>query len=135
MNKLNTAKKIRLNFKKIRTFKFYDIFGSHETTINGNHGVRFILWAPKAKEVRVVGDFNNWSGSSHIMKKHKRLGVWVLFIAGLKSGDIYKYEILTQSDKKILKSDPTCSSRSVRCAWTCRRCARTPRTSPRSANT
>ncbi len=106
MHKSNIIKKVKLNFKKIRTFKGYDIFGSHMTTTNGVTGVRFVLWAPNAKEVKIVGDFNNWSGNQHVMKKNKKLGVWTLFIAGLTAGDVYKYELLTSNNKKFLKADP-----------------------------
>jgi 1,4-alpha-glucan branching enzyme len=106
MYKLSSRKKMKLNFKKIRKFNSYDVFGSHKAVRNGVKGIRFILWAPNAKEVKVLGDFNNWSGSLHIMKKNKSLGIWTLFIPGLNTGTIYKYEILTGQDKKLLKADP-----------------------------
>jgi 1,4-alpha-glucan branching enzyme len=106
MRKANGSKTIRLNLKKIQKFNFYDIFGSHITTLNGVTGVMFLLWAPSAKEVNIVGDFNNWIGSLHTMKKNKKIGVWTLFIPGLDTGSIYKYEILTKNNKRVLKSDP-----------------------------
>lgn len=104
MHKLKNT--IKLNLKNILKIKSYDIFGSHEAIISGVKGIRFTLWAPNAKSVQVVGDFNNWSGKEHSMKKTKKLGIWTLFIPGLKLGTIYKYEILTREDTLTLKSDP-----------------------------
>lgn len=106
MNKPKYVKKVILNSNKIKKFRTYNIFGSHLKTINGVSGVRFTLWAPNAKYVSVVGDFNNWTGSLHKMKKIKSSGIWTLFIPNLKCGDIYKYEIITLDNKKFLKSDP-----------------------------
>jgi 1,4-alpha-glucan branching enzyme len=106
MHKLSSRKKMKLDLKEIPKINSYDIFGSHDAIKNGVKGVRFILWAPKAKEVKVLGSFNNWCGSLHIMKKNKKLGIWTLFIAGITTGTIYKYEILTNQNKKLLKADP-----------------------------
>ena len=103
---MNTIKNKKVELHKIQRIKLYNILGSHETIINGVKGVRFFLWAPNAKEVKVVGTFNNWIGSKHIMKSNKKLGLWILFIPNLCSGDIYKYEITTCDGKNQLKSDP-----------------------------
>lgn len=72
----------------------------------GRNGVRFCLWAPHAKLVSVVGDFNNWDGSGHIMKYHEGHGVWSIFIPELLQDAVYKYEITTARGEKILKADP-----------------------------
>ena len=69
-------------------------------------GVRFAVWAPHARSVSVVGDFNNWNGKDHGMERIERSGIWVLFVPNLKEGDLYKFEIHTPSNKKILKADP-----------------------------
>lgn len=106
MPKFKQSKNIKLNLSKINKFRTYHIFGSHLTNMKGISGVRFTLWAPHAKKVNVVGSFNNWTGSLHVMKKIKKLGIWTLFIPNLKPGDIYKYEIITSDNKKLLKSDP-----------------------------
>lgn len=106
MKHLKLLKKLKLNLAKIPQFKGYNIFGSHITTINGVPGVRFTLWSPHAKNIKVVGDFNNWCGTHHIMKKNKRLNIWTLFIPEVKAYDIYKYEITTSAGKSLLKADP-----------------------------
>lgn len=106
MKDFQFIKKVKVNFNTIPQFKNYHIFGSHITAINGVQGVRFTLWAPHAKEVRVVGNFNNWRGTHHIMKMNRKLNIWILFIPEVKAGDIYKYEITTETGIKLLKADP-----------------------------
>lgn len=69
-------------------------------------GVRFAVWAPHAREVRVVGDFNHWNGCHHRMVKVNDGGIWSIFINDVKEGDLYKYEIHTQRGEVLLKSDP-----------------------------
>jgi 1,4-alpha-glucan branching enzyme len=96
----------KLNLNQISKLKSYKIFGSHETTVKGVKGIRFILWAPNAKEIKIVGNFNNWSGNDHIMKSNSKLNLWSLFIPGLSAEDIYKYEITTLDGRKLLKADP-----------------------------
>jgi 1,4-alpha-glucan branching enzyme len=106
MHRIEASKKNKLNIKKIHKFKSYDFFGSHQKIIKNLDGVQFNLWAPNAKEVKIVGDFNNWCGNEHIMKLNRKLGIWTLFIPNLKLCTIYKYEILTKDNKRILKADP-----------------------------
>ena len=69
---------------------------------------RFIVWAPNAKCVSLVGDFNDWNPDSDIMEAYEG-GVWVYFKEGLKDGDLYKYSIESAGGKKVLKSDPFAS--------------------------
>jgi 1,4-alpha-glucan branching enzyme len=70
-------------------------------------GVRFTVWAPNAREIRVVGEFNGWNGDAHQMRAiDYSSGVWTLFIPGLDEGAIYKYEIVTSWGQKQLKADP-----------------------------
>jgi 1,4-alpha-glucan branching enzyme len=64
------------------------------------------VWAPHAKGVSVVGDFNKWNGFQHSMVKVNEEGIWMTFIPELEQGTIYKYEIITQSNQKKLKADP-----------------------------
>lgn len=87
-------------------FRSYSIFGAHQVTVEGIEGVRFCVWAPHAKSVSVVGDFNKWNGSQHSMVKVNEEGIWMTFIPELEQGTIYKYEIITQSNQKKLKADP-----------------------------
>ncbi|SDS08879.1 1,4-alpha-glucan branching enzyme [Halopseudomonas sabulinigri] len=69
-------------------------------------GVRFVVWAPNARRVSVVGNFNSWDGRRHPMRRHSPSGVWELFIPGLAAGEIYKYEILGEHGILPLKADP-----------------------------
>lgn len=87
--------------------RLYDWMGAHVITIDGVSGVRFCVWAPNARRVSVVGEFNFWDGHHHIMRKHIPSGLWEIFIPGLSAGALYKFEIKTR-DGHLLphKSDP-----------------------------
>lgn len=69
-------------------------------------GTAFAVWAPNAKAVRVVGDFNSWNGITHSMRVLGNSGVWELFVPGLEVGSTYKYEILTKHGAWVKKIDP-----------------------------
>jgi len=84
----------------------YRRLGSHIMTVDGINGVYFAVWAPNARRVSVVGNFNGWDGRRHPMRVLGSSGVWELFIAGLSDGEIYKFEIKTTDDLVLLKSDP-----------------------------
>lgn len=86
--------------------RLHYLLGSRLTTENKVKGAEFKVWAPNAKEVRVVGEFNNWNGKKHLMKFNSSQRIWSLFIPEIKEGDIYKYEIIPQNGEKFLKSDP-----------------------------
>ncbi len=87
--------------------RLYDWMGAQLMQIDGVSGVRFCVWAPNAKRVSVVGDFNYWDGRQHPMRKLYPSGIWEIFIPGLGAGTHYKYEIKTR-DGHILphKADP-----------------------------
>ncbi|MCY8514582.1 1,4-alpha-glucan branching enzyme [Bacillus atrophaeus] len=87
-------------------FQSYQLFGAHYQELNGEKGFRFCVWAPHALNVRVAGDFNNWSGKLHAMDKVNDQGIWSLFISDMAEGERYKYEIVTESGDIQLKSDP-----------------------------
>lgn len=87
-------------------YKKYEKLGSHVMEINGIKGVHFAVWAPNAKRVSIVGDFNNWDGRRHQMRVLGSSGIWELFIPGLNEGEIYKFEIKSQSGDIFLKADP-----------------------------
>jgi 1,4-alpha-glucan branching enzyme len=74
--------------------------------IQGIEGVRFAVWAPNARRVSVVGDFNTWDGRRHPMRKRVESGVWELFIPRLAHGSLYQYEILGPRGLLPLKADP-----------------------------
>ena len=90
--------------------RLWDVLGSKVITVSGSLGdsvgTAFAVWAPNAKAVRVVGDFNHWSGESHAMRNMGATGVWEIFIPGVGGGAKYKYEILTQFGSWISKIDP-----------------------------
>lgn len=80
------------------------MFGAHKTETDGISGVRFAVWAPHAAEVRVVGNFNNWNGKNHIMKRFR--SIWTLFVPEIGIGELYKFEICTYNGKNFMKADP-----------------------------
>ncbi|MFI3290768.1 MAG: 1,4-alpha-glucan branching protein GlgB [Opitutales bacterium] len=87
--------------------KIYEKLGSHLHKIDGISGVRFAVWAPNARRISVVGDFNESDGRYHQMRKLGSTGIWEIFIPALKVGTKYKYEILPQvGDLPFLKTDP-----------------------------
>jgi 1,4-alpha-glucan branching enzyme len=88
----------------------YDLLGSHvrevelgSTTVTG---AAFAVWAPSARAVSIVGDFNSWDGRLHAMRSLGTSGIWELFLPGIEPGVRYKYEILTESHELLLKADP-----------------------------
>lgn len=80
--------------------------GAQVLTIGTVTGVRFAVWAPSARRVSVVGDFNSWDGRRHPMRLRHNAGVWELFIPRLHPGLVYKYEILGENGILPLKADP-----------------------------
>ncbi|MBP7461927.1 MAG: 1,4-alpha-glucan branching protein GlgB [Candidatus Delongbacteria bacterium] len=84
----------------------YNFLGSHSMTVDGIGGVLFAVWAPSARSISVVGDFNRWDGRLHPMRIRGSSGIWELFIPNLGEGCLYKYEIHPQQGDPFLKSDP-----------------------------
>ena len=80
--------------------------GAHLRELNGVAGVSFAVWAPSAKRVSVVGDFNHWDGRYHPMRSLGSSGIWELFVPGLAEGTKYKFEIGTAQGYSQLKTDP-----------------------------
>ena len=86
--------------------RLYDKLGAHPMEMDGVAGVAFVVWAPNARRVSVVGDFNLWDGRRHAMRVRGN-GWWEIFVPGAKAGDKYKYEIVTRNGALLpLKSDP-----------------------------
>jgi len=85
----------------------YDKLGAHLTKLEGVEGICFAVWAPNARRVSVVGDFNRWDGRRHPMRNHPGNGIWEIFIPGLAEGALYKFEVKARSGEEIaLKADP-----------------------------
>ncbi len=86
--------------------KAYKKLGARPRVIDGVVGVSFAVWAPSAKRVSVVSEFNNWDGRYHPMRILGNSGVWEIFIPGMRAGTKYKYEVLCSDDTMRLKTDP-----------------------------
>ncbi len=87
----------------------YDIYkklGAHLSLQDGKEGVYFSVWAPNAKEVHLVGDFNAWDEQSHELTRVGDAGIWELFVPGLSEGQVYKFLVTTQDGCKLYKADP-----------------------------
>lgn len=93
-------------FHKGCNYESYKFLGAHYLEIEDVSGFQFMVWAPKAKEVNIVGDFNNWCGTNHKMKKIEGKEIWYLFIPKLKENTLYKYEVITEDGQVNLKADP-----------------------------
>jgi len=90
-----------------RLYKAYDTLGAHVRVVNGLSGVHFVVWAPNARRVSVVGDFNRWDGRRHQMINRGATGLWEIFIPDLPEGTLYKYEIRARNQEvPFLKADP-----------------------------
>lgn len=95
-------------------YEIYNKMGAHLCTKDGKEGVYFVVWAPRAREVYVVGDFNNWDAYGYDMKKISDGGVYDLFIEGAKENQLYKFLIITQEGKALYKADPYANAAELR---------------------
>jgi 1,4-alpha-glucan branching enzyme len=95
-------------FKEGNHFNLYDKLGSHCLTINGKEGTYFALWAPNAKKISVMGDFNGWNRETHQLTfRPDQSGLWEGFIQGVNKGDIYKYHLVSKyNNYSVDKGDP-----------------------------
>jgi 1,4-alpha-glucan branching enzyme len=88
-------------------YQKYEKLGAHVREVAGVRGVHFGVWAPNARRVSVVGNFNFWDGRVHPMRHRGSSGIWELFIPGLDEGELYKFEILSSAGGQVgLKTDP-----------------------------
>jgi 1,4-alpha-glucan branching enzyme len=87
--------------------RLFDKLGAHLISHEGASGVHFAVWAPNARRVSVVGDFNEWDGRRHSMRHRVDTGIWEVFVPDLGEGRPYKYEIIGPKGEKLpLKADP-----------------------------
>ncbi len=93
-------------FAKGTHYQIYEKMGAHLAEEDGKSGVYFAVWAPNARKVSVVGDFNQWDRTINEMQPVKQSGIWDLFIPGVKEGDLYKFAVETYQGYTVLKADP-----------------------------
>jgi 1,4-alpha-glucan branching enzyme len=86
--------------------ELYAKLGAHVREVEGVAGTSFAVWAPSARAVSIVGDFNSWDGRLHAMRTLGSTGIWELFLPDVGEGNSYKFEILTQDGEVRLKADP-----------------------------
>ena len=87
-------------------YDLYNKLGAHPMTVDEEEGVYFAVWAPNAAAGSIVGDFNEWDENATPMERLEPLGIYQIFLTGIKVGDIYKYCVTAQDGKKTLKADP-----------------------------
>ncbi len=94
-------------FKSGKHFKLYEKLGSHLMEVDGVKGVYFAVWAPSAKYVSVIGDFNHWNKDEHpLFPRWDQSGIWEGFIPDVKKGTVYKYMVEAQDGRHLEKGDP-----------------------------
>ncbi|MFN3945653.1 MAG: 1,4-alpha-glucan branching protein GlgB [Allosphingosinicella sp.] len=96
-----------------RHFRIADVLGAQPRAVDGVEGVAFAVWAPNARRVSVVGDFNNWDGRRHPMRLRHDAGVWELFVPRLRPGERYKFEIAGADNRVVQKADPVARATEV----------------------
>ncbi len=105
-NQLLTDQDVYL-FNEGNHFRLYEKFGAHPAVIGGIDGTNFAVWAPNAKEVHVMGDFNAWNKTRDALRQRGRSGIWEGFIPGVRQGQNYKYRIVSRyNDFVAEKADP-----------------------------
>lgn len=87
-------------------YKLYDHLGAHSKVIEDVSGTVFRVWAPAAKRVSILGHFNGWDGRIHPMRSLGDSGIWELFLPGVADNELYRFEIKTQHNEVLVKSDP-----------------------------
>jgi 1,4-alpha-glucan branching enzyme len=94
-------------FKNGKHYKLYEKLGAHVVTHNGQQGVYFAVWAPNAKSVSVIGNFNYWNNTEHkLFPRWDGSGIWENFFTEVKKGEVYKYAIVSNSGEYLEKADP-----------------------------
>jgi 1,4-alpha-glucan branching enzyme len=94
--------------------RLWEVLGAHPTSREGVSGVAFAVWAPNARSVRVVGDFDRWNGRLRPMRSLGASGVWELFVPAIGAGELYKFEVLGADGTLRIKADPFAFSQQVR---------------------
>src|SRR5579884_3938060 len=96
-------------------YRTYEKLGAHLAENKGVLGTHFAVWAPNAREVSVIGDFNGWRPGLHTMRPCGTSGIWETFIPGVGNGTLYKYAITSQyNDYRVTKADPYAFAAEIR---------------------
>ena len=94
-------------FREGKHYRIYEKLGSHPLTLNEVWGTQFAVWAPNARQVSVVGNFNEWARTTHeLFPRTDGSGIWEGFIPNLGKGSLYKYHIYSQDGRRLEKGDP-----------------------------
>jgi len=94
-------------FRQGKHFRIYEKLGSHITEVDGQWGTQFTVWAPNARRVSVIGNFNGWNKNAHpLAARWDNSGIWEGFIPGVGKGDLYKYHIIAPDGRNLAKGDP-----------------------------
>ncbi len=93
--------------------RLYESLGAHPRELDGEEGTAFAVWAPNARGVRLVGDFNFWDGRAHPMRSLGASGIWELFVPGLEAGAHYKYELNGADGRVSQRADPLAQATEV----------------------
>ncbi|HUG83201.1 MAG TPA: 1,4-alpha-glucan branching protein GlgB, partial [Euzebya sp.] len=84
----------------------WTVMGANRRTLEGISGIAFALWAPNARAVRIIGDFNSWHGRLHPMRSLGSSGIWELFLPDVQDGAYYKYQLITADGAEATRADP-----------------------------
>lgn len=97
-------------FKSGKHYKLYEKLGAHPVTNQGKEGTYFAVWAPNAREISVIGNFNHWNANQHkLFPRWDQSGIWEGFFSDIRHGEAYKYAIHANSGEYLEKSDPFAS--------------------------
>ena len=84
----------------------WEKLGAHPHLLDGVAGTWFAVWAPHARQVAVVGDFNHWNDQQHVMQRVPGAGIWELFVPGVAEGALYKFAVSGADGRHVFKTDP-----------------------------
>lgn len=101
-------------FAEGKNYDIYDKLGAHPMTIDGVKGTYFSVWAPNARRVSIVGDFNMWDGALNPMQIHSASGIYEIFMPDVHEGAVYKFQIQTRTGDILYKADPYGNQTQVR---------------------
>ncbi len=94
-------------FRQGKHYRIYEKLGSHLIEVNGQSGTYFAVWAPNARAVSVIGNFNGWDKKSHpLSARWDHSGIWEGFVPGVGKGELYKYNIISHDGRHLAKGDP-----------------------------